>query len=144
MMRITLDTNQLIRALMRPPQLATFLMAWASERFTVVCSPPLLEEYRLVPEYPEIAELIYPELRRLFFAQLLGEFELVAPPEILGVCRDPDDDKVIATAIYGGVDYLVTGDEDLRTKPVRDLLGAEGIRVATVDEILVLLDRLHK
>lgn len=37
-MRITLDTNQLVRALMRPPELAVFLMAWEARRFTIVAS----------------------------------------------------------------------------------------------------------
>lgn len=138
-MRIVLDTNQLVRALMRPPQLATFLMAWEARRFTVVCSHALLEEYLLVLDYPEIAELIYPELRRLFFAQLRGEIELVELPEIPRICRDPDDDKVIATALYGLVDYLVTADEDLRAKPVVDLLRPEGIDISNIDEIIMKL-----
>ena len=138
-MRITLDTNQLVRALMRPPQLATFLMAWEAKRFTIVCSPPLLAEYLLVLHYKEIAELIYPELRRIFFAHLLQEIELVDLPEIPRICRDPDDDKVIATAIYGTVDYLVTADEDLRVQPVIELLHAEGIVVTIIDEILTQL-----
>jgi|GEM_PF-4512453 len=47
-MRITLDTNQLVRALMRPPPLATFVMAWESRRFTVVGSSQLLDEYLAV------------------------------------------------------------------------------------------------
>lgn len=84
-MRIALDTNQLIRALMRPPQLATFIMAWQENRFTVVCSRPLLDEYLLVLEYPAIAELIYPELRRVFFAQLRPELEMISLPEIPAV-----------------------------------------------------------
>jgi uncharacterized protein len=138
-MRITLDTNQLVRALMRPPQLATFLMAWEAKRFTIVCSPPLPAEYLLVLDYKEIAELIYPELRRIFFAHLLQEIELVDLPEIPRICRDPDDDKVIATAIYGTVDYLVTADEDLRVQPVIELLHAEGIVVTIIDEILTQL-----
>jgi putative PIN family toxin of toxin-antitoxin system len=29
------------------------------------------------------------------------------------VCRDPDDDVVLATALAGKVSYLVTGDQDL-------------------------------
>jgi putative PIN family toxin of toxin-antitoxin system len=139
MMRITLDTNQLIRALMRPPQLATFLMAWQSKRFTIVCSPPLLAEYLQVIEYGEIAELIYPELRRTFFAQLLAEIELIDLPEISPICRDPDDDKVIATAIYGAVDYLATADGDLSTKPVVALLSSEGIVVTTIDDLIAKL-----
>ena len=64
-MRITIDTNQFVRALMRPPELATFVMAWQARRFTVVCSQELLQEYETVLRYPKIAELIYPELRRV-------------------------------------------------------------------------------
>ncbi len=139
-MRIVLDTNQLIRALMRPPQLATFVMAWQARRFTVVCSQPLQDEYLLVINYPEIAELIYPELRRVFFAQLLPEIELVDLPKIPAVCRDPADDKVLATAISGSVDYLVTADADLTTPAIARLLGQEGIRLFTIDDIIAGLD----
>jgi predicted nucleic acid-binding protein len=65
-MRITLDTNQLVRALVRPPGLATFVMAWEGKRFMVVCSKLLREEYDRVLANPEIATLIYPELLRAF------------------------------------------------------------------------------
>lgn len=57
-MRIVLDTNQLVAALMRPPELATFMMAWESARFTVVASPAMIDEYLHVLAYPEIASLI--------------------------------------------------------------------------------------
>jgi len=51
-LRITLDSNQLLRAIMRPPELATFVMAWQARRFTVITSAELLEEYELVLNYP--------------------------------------------------------------------------------------------
>ncbi len=138
-MRITLDTNQLLRALMRPPELATFIMAWQARRFTVVCSLPLLDEYGRVLKYPKVAGLIFPELQRIFLTQLSGEMELVDLPDIVPICRDPDDDKVIATAVYGHVDYLVTTDEDLRVEPVISILHTEGIKLTTIDDILTLL-----
>lgn len=139
LMRITLDTNQLVRALMRPPELATFIMAWQAKRFTVVCSPPLLDEYQRVLAYPEVAELVYPELRRTFFTQLLADIAMIQLGVIPNLCRDPEDDKVIATAILGGVDYLATEDADIRTKTIRTLLQAEGILLTTIDELLLLL-----
>ena len=76
-MRITLDTNQLVKALIRPPQLATFIMAWESRRFSVICSPALLHEYELVLAYSDIAQLIYPELLRAFHSHLRHDLELV-------------------------------------------------------------------
>jgi len=139
-MRITIDTNQFIRSLMRPPELATFVMAWQARRFTVVCSQELLQEYEAVLRYPKIADLIYPELRCVFLTQLSPEMEFVELPEIRAVCRDPDDDKVIATAVYGSVDYLVTADEDLRAEPVVSVLRVAGIELTTIDKLQSILD----
>jgi len=138
-MRITLDTNQFVRSLMRPPELATFIMAWQARRFTVVCSSQLLTEYEIVLDYPKIAELVFPELRRIFLTQLAGEMEFIQLPEIAPICRDPDDDKVIATAVYGYVDYLLTTDEDLRVEPVVSVLRNEGIQLTTIDDIVSMM-----
>lgn len=81
-MRITLDTNQFLRALMRPPELATFVMAWQARRFTVVCSQQLLDEYEATLAYPKIAKLIFPELRRIFLTQLMHEMAIIDLPHI--------------------------------------------------------------
>lgn len=73
-------------------------MAWESARFVPVALPALIEEYQHVLAYPEIADLIHPELRRAFRSHLLDDIELVAPIEMPRICRDADDDKVIAAA----------------------------------------------
>jgi putative PIN family toxin of toxin-antitoxin system len=50
-------------------------------------------------------------------AAVRAEFEAIAevvtPVEIPRVCRDPDDDRILAIAVIGAVDALVTGDSDL-------------------------------
>ena len=79
-MRIVLDTNQLVAALMRPTELATFLMAWEAARFTVVASQAMVEEYTYVLAYPDIAAHITPELKRTFHSHLIHDIELVEPP----------------------------------------------------------------
>jgi uncharacterized protein len=141
-MRITLDTNQLVRALVRPPELATFVMAWEAKRFSVVCSPSLLEEYERVLAYPDIASLIYPELLRAFRSHLIHDIEVVEAPGELQICRDPDDDKVIATALYGIVDYLVTEDDDLRETAVARALNDAGVTIVSMGELVKLLDQV--
>jgi uncharacterized protein len=138
-MRITLDTNQLVRALMRPPELATFVMAWESRRFSIICSLALLEEYDRVLAYPEVAYLIFPELLRAFRSHLIYDIEIIDPIPIIQICRDPDDDKVIATAIAGKVDYLVTDDNDLLTPEVAELLRNAGIATISADALVKLL-----
>ena len=58
-MRVVLDTNQLVAALVRPPELATLLMAWESAHFVPIASPALIDEYQHVLAYPEIADMVY-------------------------------------------------------------------------------------
>ncbi|MEZ4708757.1 MAG: putative toxin-antitoxin system toxin component, PIN family [Caldilineaceae bacterium] len=123
-----LDTNQLIAALVRPPELATLLMAWESARFTVVASQALIDEYGLVLRYPDVSALINPELLRTFRSHLLQDIEFVESLDTPRICRDPDDDKVIAAAIYGLADYLVTVDNDLLTDDIVTMLKELGIK----------------
>lgn len=139
-MRIVIDTNQLVAALVRPPELATLIMAWESARFRVVASPALLEEYQRVLAYPEVAALVYPELMRTFREHLINDIELVTPPDTPRLCRDPDDDKVIAAAYFGLVDYLLTVDQDLLDQPVVDVLRGYGIEILTATELIRRLD----
>jgi putative PIN family toxin of toxin-antitoxin system len=52
------------------------------------------------------------------------------------VCRDEDDDVVLATAIAGKADAIVTGDDDLLV-----LKECRGIRILSPRQFLELLDR---
>lgn len=117
-------------------------MAWESARFTVVASPAMIDEYLRVLAYPDVAKLIYPELLRTLHSHLLHDIELVEPPEVPRLCRDPDDDKVIAVAVYGLVDYLLTVDRDLLTKDIVAKLHEASIELLSGDELILLLDDL--
>jgi len=139
-MRVVIDTNQLVASLVRSPELATFLMAWESARFTVIASADLIDEYKHVLAYPDIAKLIYPELLRMYQSHLADDIEVVETPDVPAICRDPDDDKVIATAIYGLADFILTVDRDLLTPDVIEALGEVGIQVLSSGAMLRLLD----
>ncbi len=39
--------------------------------------------------------------------------EMIDTSEIINVCRDPKDDKLLELATSGNADFLVTGDKDL-------------------------------
>lgn len=51
--------------------------------------------------------------------------------EIRAICRDPDDDLILATALAAKADLLVSGDDDLLT-----LESYEGIEIVTPAEAL--------
>ena len=66
-------------------------------------------------------------------AELEAIAEVVTPVEIPRLCRDPDDDQVLAIAVVGAVDALVTGDGDLLA------LGApRGVNIMSVADFDVL------
>ena len=45
---------------------------------------------------------------------LKSRFDMAAPEELpKRICRDPDDDTILATAITGRCECIVTGDKDL-------------------------------
>jgi uncharacterized protein len=135
-MRIVLDTNAFLRALMRPPSLATFVMAWEADRFQVVCSNELLDEWAAMVSSPRILDLIAPESLRGFRDHLLDEIEIVHVSRQVQVCRDPDDDKVIATALDGAVDFVVSEDDDLYDDVVIELLTQASIQVISTDQLI--------
>ena len=41
------------------------------------------------------------------------QIQIVEVPSAIAVCRDPDDNRVLAATIDSGCSHLVTGDSDL-------------------------------
>jgi predicted nucleic acid-binding protein len=59
----------------------------------------------------------------------------------LRVCRDPDDNVVLETALLGHASYAVSRDDDIKRD--RDLIAqmeARGIKVLSVQQFVNLLD----
>jgi putative PIN family toxin of toxin-antitoxin system len=75
--------------------------------------------------------------RELAFEQLQQLIVLVeAPPLAVPVCRDPDDDQVLAVAQAANADSIITGDHDLLT-----LGDFQGIPIRTARQALAILNR---
>jgi len=66
------------------------------------------------------------------FSDLCEMVKPVALPK--RICRDPDDDIVLATAVAGRADLIVTGDDDLL---VLKIFG--GIRILSPRQVLEIL-----
>ena len=74
----------------------------------------------------------------------LAEFrclaEVIEPPPLpQPVCRDPDDDKVLALALAAKVEFIVSGDKDLLS-----LSSFEGVRIVTPADAIALIDARGK
>ena len=114
MLRIVVDTNLWIRALLGGPVTLPLLEAWQARRFTVVVSQPLIDELNEVWQRPRLRRRIDAGDAERLLEQLYLRGEMVELTTVPPRCRDPQDHPVLATAIDGHVDAIVTGDDDLR------------------------------
>lgn len=133
---VLLDTNVWVSAFINPHGFPARLKdAWIAGQFDVVVSIPLLEEIADVLTRPRIQVkygLADEEIEQ--FLRLLQERAIhVIPPGGLHLCRDPDDDLILETAIVGEARYAISRDDDL--KGDSDLVAAmrsRGVEVLSV------------
>lgn len=75
-----------------------------------------------------------------FMAGVAAVVQLVPVSGELSLCRDPDDDVILETAIQGNAAYVISRDEDLtRDLDLIDRLRERGIEAMTVQRFI---DRL--
>ena len=109
-MRVVLDTNILLSALISPHGSPDIIYrAWRASRFELVTSTTQLDELRRASRYPKLKTILQPHLvgtminnlqRAIVLNHLLVNIET----------DDPNDAFLLAMAQTGEVDYLVTGD----------------------------------
>ncbi len=116
MMRVVLDTNFWVSYLIsrRPPIADVIDIHLAHGDFEAVTSLVLLEELERVLQHPKLQRYYDPETRLRFVALVAALSELVDLPEsVPAICRHPADDWVIATAVAGNAQFIVSGNKHL-------------------------------
>ena len=129
-MRVVLDTNVFIAAVVSDG-LCRDLVRVRVVLHTIVTSEPLLRELRSTSRNEFAVDPDELPLLR----QLRGGRDRRASRLDERVCRDKDDDVVLATAIAGKADVIVTGDDDLLV-----LKKFRGIRILSPRQFLELLN----
>ena len=112
--RVVLDTNVLISAVLQlkgPPR--AVIDAVRAGGGALLFSDETFDELRTRLSRPRFDKYVSREGRALFVAQIEAVSEWVAITGARMGCRDPDDDKLLETALTGEADCLVTGDRDL-------------------------------
>ncbi|MFC5474968.1 putative toxin-antitoxin system toxin component, PIN family [Paraherbaspirillum soli] len=109
-MRVVLDTNVLLSALISPHGAPDVIYrAWRAAKFEVVTSVVQLDELRRASRYPKFQAVLQPHhvgamvnnlQRAIVLDRLTSEVE----------ADDPNDAFLLAMALAGDADYLVTGD----------------------------------
>jgi len=111
--RVVLDTNVLISALLFKGELSRIVGLWQEGKILPIISKETFDELRAVLEYPKFS-LTAAEIKSLIEQEILPFFEVVNVSEhVRGACRDPGDDKFISCAISPKADRVLTGDKDL-------------------------------
>lgn len=109
-MRVVLDTNILFSALISPYGAPDVIYrAWRLARFEVVTSQVQLDEIRRASRYPKFHAILQPTkvgvmINNLQRAVVLDHLTITVEAD------DPDDTFLLAMALMGDADYLVTGD----------------------------------
>lgn len=116
MVRVVLDTNVLVSGVIASGYSARILDAAHREEIKLVTSVHLLEEFgevisrrRIIRKYPGVTE--HAETL-LDFLRAFAEF-VSGVPEGNQISPDRDDDFVLACAVEGEADYIVSGDPHL-------------------------------
>ncbi|MBW2030890.1 MAG: putative toxin-antitoxin system toxin component, PIN family [Deltaproteobacteria bacterium] len=112
-MRVVLDTNVVISALLFTGRLSRIVELWQEGKIIPLVSKETFHELRRVLEYPKFT-LSTGEIRSIIEYEILPFFEVVEVSRgVKGACRDPEDDKFLSCAIAGTAACIVTGDKDL-------------------------------
>jgi len=138
--RAVLDTNLFVSMAIRPGGIPDQIrLAWQDGRFTLLASPQLLAEIQRVLAYPRLRVLIRisREEEEGLLRLLVEETETTAGSlEVDAVAADPSDNMVLACAVEGHADYIVSGDTHLLS-----LREYAGIPIITAAAFLDLLKR---
>lgn len=115
-MRVILDSNVLLAALISPhghPD--AIYRAWRAARFDLLTSAAQLDELRRVSRYPKLkailpAHRVGTMVNNMQRAIVLDELPSLAKAPKPVEPADPNDAFLLAMALAGEADYLVTGD----------------------------------
>ena len=133
-MKVVLDTNVLISALIKAGKPRELFFRLAEEKMLIL-SRQILEEFLEVAEDPRVKKYVKEQETAAFLNSLRDATKIVeVKSKFRAVKGDPDDDVFVNTAYDGKADYIVSGDNHLLS------LGEfREIKIVTVDEMLKIL-----
>ena len=115
-MRAVVDTNVLVSGLLWYGAPHAVMERLRSGTLALVSSPALMAEFADVIGRANFDAVLARSntSRERLLAEVRQLAEIVEPPPLPApVCRDPDDDEVLALAIAAQIDLVVSGDHDL-------------------------------
>lgn len=138
MIRVVLDTNLFVSALLKPDSNPDRIINLGrEEKVLLLISDAICDEITRVLFYPKIRKrLAASDEELLNFVKLLRTVAIVTPGRLNlpPLAADPDDTKYLICAVEGRADYIVSGDHHMT-----DLVIYLGIRVVTPAEFIQIV-----
>ena len=128
-----IDTNVLVSAVLFKNSKARQALNKAQNIGKVLMSSSLFLEVEDVLFRPKFDEYVTQFERRFFLSNFLKTVKFVEVREIINICRDPKDNKILALAVDGKVESIITGDQDLLILNV-----FENVKIMTIQEFIDL------
>jgi uncharacterized protein len=130
-MRVVLDTNVLVSALITEGRTAKFLQVLLEKNVELLLSKPILDEFVDVMSQAKLREYVGSEEIANFLKLLLSVALIVDVKSKFDVTSDIADNIVLATAHDGKANYIVSGDRHLL-----DLKNFKGIKILNPAQML--------
>ncbi|HEA65623.1 hypothetical protein LCGC14_2548750 [marine sediment metagenome] len=112
-MRVVIDTNVVISALLFGGDLEYIINLWKSRKIIPDATKEIIDEYLRVLAYPKF-KLIPKEIEFLLYREIVPFFEIVEVKSDKKIVKsDPSDDKFIHCAEAGKAEFIISGDQHL-------------------------------
>jgi putative PIN family toxin of toxin-antitoxin system len=110
--KAVLDTNVLIAAFLTEGLCSGLLLRARKQAFNLVLCDDIIREFEgILSKKFKLTSADISEILSIVSEAASEIIHKLGP--IPNICRDPNDDMIIACAIDAAADYIVTGDEDL-------------------------------
>ena len=112
-MRLVLDTNVLISAILALNSIPANVLNWGEKNGVILYSESTLTELLSVLQRPKFAKYVDAEDIDGLSIRVKRSWYRVPILRKVRLCRDPKDDKFLKLAVNGDASHLITGDTDL-------------------------------
>jgi hypothetical protein len=112
-MRILLDANIWVSGLISRSMRHRLDVLIGKADILILGSLELMAEIDAAVARPKFAKYVTTEQTRAYMQIIQNRLDFIVPQSSIQICRDPNDDYLLAICQDGAVDYFITGDKDL-------------------------------
>jgi uncharacterized protein len=121
-MRLVLDTNVLVSAILSPVSISAKILNWGEDNGVILYSTATLTEVLSVLGRSKFSKYIDHDDIDGLSIRIKTAWLLIEILNQVQLCRDPKDDKFIDLALNGEASHLITGENDLLVlQPIQNI-----------------------